>query len=138
FSSRRRHTRFSRDWSSDVCSSDLESGSNDPMAYVLTVTLIDLIMMDASPNYWIAGGKLLMQLTIGAMAGYFMGKVAVRLINKIDIDNSSLYPILVFTCCIFIFSFTYFIQGNGFLAVYVSGLVIGNARFVHKRTTVNF
>ncbi|HLT08666.1 MAG TPA: potassium/proton antiporter [Cyclobacteriaceae bacterium] len=117
---------------------ELESGSNDPMAYVLTVTLIDLIMMDASPNYWIAGGKLLMQLTIGAMAGYFMGKVAVRLINKIDIDNSSLYPILVFTCCIFIFSFTYFIQGNGFLAVYVSGLVIGNARFVHKRTTVNF
>lgn len=117
---------------------ELESGSNDPMAYVLTVTLIDLIMMDASPNYWIAGGKLLMQLTIGAMAGYFMGKVAVRLINKIDIDNSSLYPILVFTCCIFIFSFTYFIQGNGFLAVYVSGLVIGNARFVHKRTTANF
>jgi len=117
---------------------ELESGSNDPMAYVLTVTLIDLIMMDASPNYWIAGGKLLMQLTIGAMAGYFMGKVAVRLINKIDIDNSSLYPILVFTCCIFIFSFIYFIQGNGFLAVYVSGLVIGNARFVHKRTTANF
>lgn len=117
---------------------ELESGSNDPMAYVLTVTLIDLILMDAAPNYWMAGGRLLMQLVIGAMAGYFFGKLTVRLINKIDIDNSSLYPILVFTCAIFIFSFTYFIQGNGFLAVYISGLVIGNSRFVHKRTTLNF
>jgi len=117
---------------------ELESGSNDPMAYVLTVTFIDLILMDASPNYWMAGGRLLMQLIIGAMAGYFFGKLAIRIINKIDIDNSSLYPILVFTFCIFIFSFTYFIQGNGFLAVYISGLVIGNSRFVHKRTTLNF
>src|SRR5690606_10235225 len=117
---------------------ELESGSNDPMAYVLTVTLIDLIMMDSAPNYWIAGGRLLMQLVIGGMAGYFLGKLAIRIINKIEIDNSSLYPILVFTFCIFIFSFTYFIQGNGFLAVYISGLVIGNSRFVHKRTTLNF
>jgi cell volume regulation protein A len=117
---------------------ELESGSNDPMAYVLTVTLIDLIMMDAAPSYWVAGGRLLMQLIIGGMAGYFLGKLAVRIINKIEIDNSSLYPILVFTFCIFIFSFTYFIQGNGFLAVYISGLVIGNSRFVHKRTTLNF
>src|SRR5690606_19045825 len=70
--------------------------------------------------------------------GYFLGKLAIRIINKIEIDNSSLYPILVFTFCIFIFSFTYFIQGNGFLAVYISGLVIGNSRFVHKRTTLNF
>lgn len=117
---------------------ELESGSNDPMAYVLTVTFIDLIMMDSMPNYWMAGGRLLMQLVIGAMAGYFFGKLAIRLINKLQVDNSSLYPILVFTCCIFIFSFTYFIQGNGFLAVYISGLVIGNARFVHKRSTLNF
>src|SRR5690606_28011869 len=79
-----------------------------------------------------------MQLMIGAMAGYFFGKLAIRLINKLQVDNSSLYPILVLTCCIFIFSFTYFIQGNGFLAVYISGLVIGNARFVHKRSTLNF
>ncbi len=117
---------------------ELESGSNDPMAYVLTVTFLDLIMMDAMPNYWMAGGRLLMQLVIGAMAGYILGKLAIRIINKIEIDNASLYPILVFTFCIFIFSFTYLIQGNGFLAVYVSGLVIGNSRFVHKRSTLNF
>src|SRR5690554_5780152 len=117
---------------------ELESGSNDPMAYILTVTLIDLIMMDTAPNYWAAGGMLLVQLAIGTLAGYFLGRLAVQLINRLDIDNPSLYPILVVTCCIFIFSFTYFLKGNGFLAVYIGGLVIGNSRFVHKRSTLNF
>ena len=117
---------------------ELESGSNDPMAYILTITLIEIVMMEAAPNYWLAGGMLLMQLIVGAMAGYVLGKLAVRLINQVDIDNSSLYPILVFTCCIFIFSATYFIKGNGFLAVYIGGLVIGNSKFVHKRSSLNF
>lgn len=117
---------------------ELESGSNDPMAYILTITLIELIMMDGTPNYWVAGGLLLLQLCIGVIAGFLLGQLAVRLINRVQIDNHSLYPILVFTFCIFIFSATYFVQGNGFLAVYVGGLVIGNSRFVHKRTTLNF
>lgn len=117
---------------------ELESGSNDPMAYILTVTFIDLMLLEGSPNYLQAGGTLLLQLVIGAMSGYFFGKLAIRAINRLQLDNSSLYTILVFTFCIFIFSFTYFIKGNGFLAVYISGLVIGNSRFVHKRTTLNF
>ncbi|HLU90117.1 MAG TPA: potassium/proton antiporter [Cyclobacteriaceae bacterium] len=117
---------------------ELESGSNDPMAYVLTVTMINLVMMESTSNYWVAGGMLLLQLAIGGLAGYALGKLAIQLINRLEINNPSLYPILVVTCCIFIFSFTYFIQGNGFLAVYISGLVIGNSRFVHKRSTLNF
>src|SRR5690606_31956725 len=117
---------------------ELESGSNDPMAYVLTITLIGIIGMDSDPNYLLALGILVIQLVVGAVAGYFLGKLAVFTINNLDIDNRSLYPILVFTFCIFIFSFTYFIKGNGFLAVYIAGLVLGNSRFVHKRTALNF
>lgn len=117
---------------------ELESGSNDPMAYVLTTTLIGLVGMESEPNYLLAAGYLLVQLIVGAVAGYFLGKIAVFVINKLDIDNKSLYPILVFTFCIFIFSFTYYIKGNGFLAVYIGGLVIGNSRFVHKRSALNF
>ena len=117
---------------------ELESGSNDPMAYVLTITLIGIVGMESEPNYLLATGYLLMQLIVGAIAGYFLGKISVFVINRLDIDNKSLYPILVFTFCIFIFSFTYFIKGNGFLAVYIGGLVIGNSRFVHKRSALNF
>lgn len=117
---------------------ELESGSNDPMAYVLLITLIEIITLNSTPNYWMAGGMVLLQLGIGAVAGYLLGKLSVLAINRVKIDNASLYPILVFTFCIFIFSTTYFIKGNGFLAVYVAGLVIGNSKFIHKRSSLNF
>lgn len=117
---------------------ELESGSNDPMAYMLTITLIGIIQNEGETNYWIVGFKTVMQLAIGAGAGFALGKLTVKIINRIKIDNASFYPILVFTSCIFIFSLTYFIQGNGYLAVYIGGLVIGNARFVHKRSSMNF
>ena len=117
---------------------ELESGSNDPMAYILTITLISLIQNAAAPNYWLAGGTLLLQLVIGAGAGYLLGKLAVYVINHLKVDNASLYPILVFTFCVFIFSATHFMKGNGYLAVYIGGLVIGNSKFVHKRSSLNF
>lgn len=117
---------------------ELESGSNDPMAYLLVLTLVDIVSMGSAPNYWIVIGKLLMQLAIGVGLGFALGKFAVFVINKIKIGNDSLYPILVLTFCIFIFSATYFLQGNGYLAVYIAGLVIGNSKFVHKRSSINF
>lgn len=117
---------------------ELESGSNDPMAYVLTITLIGIVGMESDPNYLLAVGNLIIQLVVGAIAGYLLGRAAVYIINKVDIDNKSLYPILVFTFCIFIFSFTYFLKGNGFLAVYIAGLVLGNSRFIHKRSSLIF
>lgn len=117
---------------------ELESGSNDPMAYVLVITLIEIIKMSSVPNYWLAGGALLLQLGIGAALGFLLGKLAVFVINRLRIGNDSLYPILVFTFCVFIFSVTYFVKGNSFLAVYIGGLVIGNSKFVHKRSSLNF
>lgn len=117
---------------------ELESGSNDPMAYVLTITLIGMVGVSGEPDYVSAILNLFLQLFIGGVAGYLLGKLAVYTINHLRIDNKSLYPILVFTFCIFIFSLTYFIKGNGYLAVYVGGLVIGNSRFVHKRASLNF
>lgn len=117
---------------------ELESGSNDPMAYILVITLIGLIQIDTEPNYLQVGLILLLQLLIGGFLGYGLGKFTVFVINRIRIGNDSLYPILVFTFCIFIFSLTYFLKGNGYLAVYMAGLVVGNSKFVHKRTSLRF
>ncbi len=117
---------------------ELESGSNDPMAYILVISLISIIKLNSEPNYWLVAGKLLLQLGIGAVLGTMIGRLAVRVINRIKIGNDSLYPILVFTFCIFIYAATYFANGNGFLAVYIGGLVIGNSKFVHKRSSLGF
>lgn len=117
---------------------ELESGSNDPMAYVLTITLISIVNQGGSPNYGSAILMLVVQLVMGALAGLGLGKGLVWLINRLKIENESLYPILVFTSCIFIFAATYFMHGNSYLAVYIGGLVFGNSKFVHKRSTRNF
>jgi cell volume regulation protein A len=117
---------------------ELESGSNDPMAYVLVITLIEIIKLGTVPSYWWAAGALLLQLIIGAVLGFLLGKLTVFVINRLKIGNDALYPILVFTFCIFIFSVTYFAKGNSFLAVYIGGLVIGHSKFVHKRSSLNF
>ncbi|MDD2634263.1 MAG: potassium/proton antiporter [Bacteroidales bacterium] len=117
---------------------ELESGSNDPMAYILVITLIGIIKSDAMPDFWTVSYQLLIQLIVGVLVGFTLGKVSVYIINRIKIGNDSLYPILLLTFCIFIFSFTYFVKGNSFLAVYISGLVIGNSKFVHKRSSLNF
>lgn len=114
---------------------EFESGSNDPMAYMLTITLIGLLKTNGSPHILDIAVSIVLQLLIGSAVGYVVGKFAVKFLNSIKINNEVFYPILVFTFCIFMFSISYFIKGNGYLAVYVGGLIIGNSKFVTKRTT---
>ena len=117
---------------------ELESGSNDPMAAVITTVMIDVVKAEGEPNVWMLCLTVVGQLVIGALMGFLAGKLLVWLMNKVNIENESLYPILVLTSCIFIFAITSFTFGNAFLAVYIGGLVFGNAKFAHKRSTVNF
>ncbi len=117
---------------------ELESGSNDPMAYMLTITLISLVSQGGEPGYIDAFLQLIKQFAVGSLIGLVFGYAFVWVINKIKIDNASLYPILVLTACIFVFSASYFMGGNSYLAVYIGGVVMGNSRFVHKRSSVNF
>jgi cell volume regulation protein A len=108
------------------------------MAYVLTTTLITLVLQGGDPHYGSAVLTLLLQLVIGAVMGWCLGKGMVWLVNRINIDNTALYPILVLSGSFFVFAATYYLHGNSYLAVYVAGLVVGNSRFVHKRSTRSF
>lgn len=117
---------------------ELESGSNDPMAYILTITLIGIITGGQAAAWWLLILKVLWQIVCGVAVGFGFGKFVVWLMKKAHIENDSLYPILILTSCLFMFSATYFIGGNSYLAVYIGGLVIGNSKFAHKRITFNF
>ncbi len=116
---------------------ELESGSNDPMAYMLTIILIQIIQIGE-----IHTGQILLsfaiQFLVGIFAGYLLGMCAVWILNHIKIDNPSLYQIILLTFVFFTFSFTTTMQGNGYLAVYIAGLVVGNRRIVYKKYIVNF
>ncbi|MDL2231423.1 potassium/proton antiporter [Porphyromonadaceae bacterium OttesenSCG-928-L07] len=116
---------------------ELESGSNDPMAYLLTILFIQMIQ-SATMGIGDLLLMLVVQLSVGAICGFFLGKLAVLILNKINIQYESLYPVLLLAIVFFIFSFTNLLQGNGYLAVYIGGVVVGNKRFVHKRNVTSF
>ena len=118
---------------------ELESGSNDPMAYILVILLIK--MLGGNGEDISMGGAILMfvvQMAAGAIIGYLFGRASVWIINKININNASLYSVLLLACVFFTFSFTSLIKGNGYLAVYIAGLIVGNNKLVNKRTVTTF
>ena len=116
---------------------ELESGSNDPMAFMITIVLVQLLQTP-DVSGWEVLFIFLKQLILGVVSGFILGKIAVRIINKINLDNDALYSVLLLTVMFFLYGFTSFIGGNGYLAVYAGGLLIGNHRFVHKRSTLKF
>ena len=79
-----------------------------------------------------------MQFVFGGLIGYGMGKLAVWILNRIDLKNASLYPILLLTLVFFTFTVTDLVRGNGYLAVYLAGIVVGNARVVNRRDILRF
>ena len=118
---------------------ELESGSNDPMAYMLTVLLIGALSSGSSHTGF--GASLLfflVQMVVGALSGYLIGRLAVWTINRIGLVNHSLYSVLLLAFIFFSFAFTDLIRGNGYLAVYLSGLVVGNHKIAQKRTLTVF
>lgn len=116
---------------------ELESGSNDPMAYMLTIVLIQFIQSDSMGTGAIIG-SFVIQFLVGAIAGYLLGKLAILILNKINIDNQSLYPILLLAFVFFTFSITDLMRGNGYLAVYIAGIMIGNHRIIYRKEIATF
>ncbi|MBP3482837.1 MAG: potassium/proton antiporter [Alistipes sp.] len=118
---------------------ELESGSNDPMAYILTVLLVGILSEGNSElSVGASIGLFFVQMIVGALLGYGFGRGTVWTINRIGINNPSLYSVLLLAAVFLTFSFTSLVQGNGYLAVYIAGLVVGNHKLVHKRTLTTF
>lgn len=116
---------------------ELESGSNDPMAYMLTVVLIQLVQASNMNSGEIAL-SFAIQFVVGGAIGYVSGRAAVFMLNKLNIDNQALYPILLLAFVFFTFSITDLIYGNGYLAVYIAGMIVGNSRIKYRKEIVTF
>jgi cell volume regulation protein A len=116
---------------------ELESGSNDPLGYILTISLT-YVVKTGDANYWLLIVRFIQEMAIGAIAGIILGKLMVFVINRITLDTDGLYPVLVMAMIFFAYSSTHFLHGNGFLAVYLAGLILGNSNFIHKKSIIKF
>lgn len=112
---------------------ELESGSNDPMAYVLTIAFLTLVVNQDQSVFSIIP-LFFKQMIIGGVAGFGFGKLSKFIINNIKLDFEGLYPVLVIALMFITFSATDFVGGNGFLAIYICAVYLGNQDLIHKNT----
>ena len=126
---------------------ELESGSNDPMAYILTIVLIQIAntlsgagaeSIDAWTITADALKTLLLQFGVGIIAGMVMGYFAVWVLNKVHLTNAPLYAILLISIVFFTFTVTTKLYGNGYLAVYLAGVIIGNHKITFRKEIFSF
>jgi cell volume regulation protein A len=116
---------------------ELESGTNDPMAVFLTVTLIAAISSGGTSPLELIGSFVL-QMGLGLALGYGFGRVMAWVLDRIPLDHDGLYPVMSLTLVLLTFGATQFAGGSGFLAVYVAGLVMAGRAYLHKRSLARF
>ncbi|MDF2037518.1 potassium/proton antiporter [Cytobacillus oceanisediminis] len=116
---------------------EAESGSNDPMAVFLTVAMIELIMTPGSGIFSLVG-SFFIQMGVGAIAGLLFGKFAIWSLNKINLDSSGLYPVFATGFAMLTYGITAYLGGSGLLAVYVAGIMIGNADIAYRHSVFRF
>ncbi len=116
---------------------ELESGSNDPMAYALTITFTELV---ANQNSSLAGMMpvFVKQIVIGIALGFVIGYLGTKLFNRIKLDYEGMYPVLMIAIMLFSFAAAQFAHGNGFMAVYLAAVILGNQELIHKRQLVRW
>jgi cell volume regulation protein A len=116
---------------------ELESGSNDPMAVFLTLACVKLLTVPGSSPADLVP-MFFLQMGVGAAAGLMLGKLAIWALNRSKLESEGLYPVLTLSLVLLTYSLTAQLGGNGFLAVYVAGLVMANGDFIHKRSLMRF
>ena len=126
---------------------ELESGSNDPMAYIMTIMLIQLALtIGSAPLSTLDTNELLVkslstltqQFAVGTMIGAGGGFSAVWIMKKVNLSNIPLYSIMLISIAFFTFSITDMLGGNGYLAVYLAGIVVGNNKMSNRKQVIAF
>ncbi|WP_386079378.1 potassium/proton antiporter [Vreelandella sp. F11] len=116
---------------------EIESASNDPMAIFLTVGLLEVLVNNMQPGTGLL--KLfILQMGLGGLVGLGVGWVSVKLINRIHLVASGLYPVMVAACGFLSFGISANLGGSGFLAIFLTGVFIGNHRIAFQRSTFLF
>ncbi|MTH55684.1 potassium/proton antiporter [Bacillus mangrovi] len=116
---------------------EAESGSNDPMAMFLTVTFVELVQHPDS-NILTLILTFLWEMGFGLVIGILIGKAAVWIINKIDLDSSGLYPVLTLGLGILSYGTAVMLHASGLLAVYVTAVIIGNSPLTFRHSIIRF
>ena len=114
---------------------EVESGSNDPIAYMMTLSII---MIMSSGLSWSIVPMILKQVIFGILLGVVLAKATVFIIRMANFELEGFYSIFIIAIAILAYALSEFIGGNGYLSVYISGIILGNSKIPHKKSLVVF
>lgn len=113
---------------------EIESGSNDPTAYTMTMVFLSLLS-----GYSVSVPLIILQqVALGVIGGFLLGFIFIKLIEILSLDEDGLFSVFIATMMIGTYALTSLAGGNGFLALYILGIYIGNHEFRRKRDVVFF
>ncbi len=114
---------------------EIESGSNDPFAYMLTIIILGLM---SNQGYGSIVPMLLNQIIVGIIASIVLAKLSVYLLRNVMFEIEGFYPIFITAISILSYSLSEYFGGNGYLSVYITGIIIGNSKIPHKKSIFQF
>ena len=114
---------------------ELESGSNDPCAYMLTTIVLGIMSNSNNGNIFI---MVLSQILLGGMVAVVLAKLSIYLLRHFKLEIEGFYPIFMTAIAVLAYSLSEYLGGNGYLCVYITGIIIGNAKIPHKKSIFQF
>ncbi|CUP03282.1 MULTISPECIES: potassium/proton antiporter [Clostridium] len=114
---------------------ELESGSNDPCAYMLTTIVLGIMSNSNNGNIFI---MVLSQILLGGMVAVVLAKLSIYLLRHFKFEIEGFYPIFMTAIAVLAYSLSEHLGGNGYLCVYITGIIIGNAKIPHKKSIFQF
>lgn len=116
---------------------ELESATNDPMAYILVTSFIYAIIHPTVSIPFLIF-IFIKSLILGLIGGFILGKLFAKILARLKLSTEGLYPVLLFSAALLSFAVTEYIGGNGFLAVYIAAVLIGNCKIKYKKSQLKF
>lgn len=113
---------------------EIESGSNDPFAYLMTVIIISTMKGSQTPIL----SLIFNQVFFGVLVGVLVAMISAYILRKVVFEIDGLYPVFVLASALVSFALAEFLAGNGYLSVYLLGIILGNSKIIHKRSLVHF
>lgn len=114
---------------------ELESGSNDPCAYMLTTIVLGIMSNSNNGNIFI---MVLSQILLGGMVAVVLAKLSIYLLRHFKFEIEGFYPIFMTAIAVLAYSLSEHLGGNGYLCVYITGIIIVNAKIPHKKSIFQF
>src|SRR5699024_6837866 len=115
---------------------EVESGSNDPFAYMLTAVLLTAMESGITPGS--VAGLLARQLLFGLAFGFGVGWLACKLLHRVPLGNNGFDTLFVVAVALLSYAAPAALGGNGFLSVYITGILLGNSEIRNKAVLVPF